>query len=424
VRRTALILLAALLLAACGASPQAAPPTASTPAPAPAPDPPQRLTLGLTEPNPALLAPGPQPEPFARWRDELAGLRPRVVRVLVEWHKLQPDPSRPPELGAPRGGCLRDVRPCAPHGGLRAQFEAIAALRRTGREVEPLVVVYGTPAWAARPPAGCERAGTEALSRPPSGEALGAYGELLRAVGDLARRAGAPVAWWAPWNEPNHPYFVAPQRPACDPAAPSAAPAAYTQVVRTARAALGPRARLLLGELAGYRRASAQATTVGELVAGLPDDVACDGAAWSVHQYVGPSGTAEERRAGTAGAPDAVVALEEALDARPCTAGRPVWVTETGAGAERPGRPRDGTEAELLEGCRRLAEALVRWDADPRVAAVLPYTAREDPLFPVGLLDPALTRAYPALGLWRAWGATRPGQPAPGPEACGPAGAA
>jgi hypothetical protein len=345
------------------------------------------------------------------------------VRVLVEWHKLQPDPTRPPDLATPRGGCLRDLPPCAPHAGVRAQLEAVAALRRAGRDVTAVLQPYGVPDWAATAPRPCERDGARPDSRAIRPEALPAYRALLRALATTAEEVGlgpAEAQWWSPWNEPNHPAFIARQRARCDAAAPAVAPQTYAALVREARAELGPRARLLLGDLAGTRRPSRVDTTVAEFVAGLPDDVACEGAAWAVHQYVGPAGTAAERDAGGPGAPDAVRVLARALDRRPCTAGRPIWVTETGAGALRPGRARDGTRRELVDGCRQLARTLRRWDADPRVAAVFPYTAREDPLFPVGLVDPTLTEARPALALLQAWGAAGPDDPPPGAEACGP----
>src|SRR5204863_477284 len=94
--------------------------------------------------------------------------------------------------------------------------------------------------------------------------------------------------------------------------------------------------------------------------------------------------------------------------------GRTIWVTETGAGALPPGRPRPAGTAALGAGCRSLAALLDRWYRDPRVATAFQYTLRDDPGFPVGLSPPATGPPYPTFALWRAWGA-RPDPTAPPP---------
>ena len=66
-------------------------------------------------------------------------------------------------------------------------------------------------------------------------------------------------------------------------------------------------------------------------------------------------------------------------------AGARVWVTEAGAGAPEPGRPRSGSPAEERAGClraRRAGRRLARGSARRR--AILQYTFREDPAYPVG----------------------------------------
>src|SRR5919201_1191038 len=50
----------------------------------------------VTEGNPYLIAPGAVPARFARWRDALAGLRPRYLRLLIVWSRLQPRADRLP----------------------------------------------------------------------------------------------------------------------------------------------------------------------------------------------------------------------------------------------------------------------------------------------------------------------------------------
>ena len=46
--------------------------------------------------------------------------------------------------------------------------------------------------------------------------------------------------------------------------------------------------------------------------------------------------------------------------------------------------------------------------------AAFQYTFRDDPVFPVGLADAKLTKAWPAYQLFKAWGGTR-GADAPPP---------
>jgi hypothetical protein len=81
----------------------------------------------------------------------------------------------------------------------------------------------------------------------------------------------------------------------------------------------------------------------------------------------------------------------------------PIWVTETGVGGAHVGAKRSLSPAELRTDCRVLARSLGRWGRDPRVEAAFQYTFREDTLFPVGLADARLSRAYPVYDLWRDW---------------------
>ena len=52
--------------------------------------------------------------------------------------------------------------------------------------------------------------------------------------------------------------------------------------------------------------------------------------------------------------------------------------------------------------------------------AAFQYTFRDDPVFPVGLVDAKLTKAWPAYDLFKAWGGARkPDDPAPAlPQDC------
>jgi hypothetical protein len=96
-------------------------------------------------------------------------------------------------------------------------------------------------------------------------------------------------------------------------------------------------------------------------------------------------------------------------------------VTETGVGQPHGGRLRDTAPDALRRQCRALHRQLLAWDRDPRVDAAFQYSFREDPQFPVGLIDAKLARTYTPLSDWQAWGGSRPpdGPPPPLPQACG-----
>ncbi len=47
-----------------------------------------------------------------------------------------------------------------------------------------------------------------------------------------AAQDGASVPYWSPWNEPNHPGFLYPQRTACSTAAPSVAAGPYAELAQ------------------------------------------------------------------------------------------------------------------------------------------------------------------------------------------------
>ena len=174
------------------------------------------LAVGLTEQNPNFLWPAGArevPAQFARWRDELAKLKPAYYRLVLDWPSLEPEHGKPVFDGS-NGGCLRDKQPCAAYGGLRDQLQALAARQREGGW-ETLVVLSGTPEWAARPAGGCERDNTTPRSRPPRAT-WPTYTRFVERVLAEARERGAELSYWSPWNEPNHPYFVSPQRQECD----------------------------------------------------------------------------------------------------------------------------------------------------------------------------------------------------------------
>ncbi|MCW2993895.1 MAG: hypothetical protein JWQ18_1390, partial [Conexibacter sp.] len=272
----------------------------------------------------------------------------------VFWNQLQPDPAQPADLHHPADGCLRGQPPCGAFAGIADELAAIATLQRKGLGVPQVeIVIAGVPAWAANPASGCERKDASATNRPINAAGLEAYKALLTQLAALAAQQGASVRWWSPWNEPNHPAFISPQRAQCSASSPSLAPAVYGQLVLAAKAALDAvpgDQQLVLGEMAGSTVASPRRSTVQEFVAGLPDAVACASRTWSQHDYaqVDPD----------PGKPDPVLALERALDTRTCTRGAHIWVTETGVGGKDPGGSRPTGDAALRAQCRAQDAAL------------------------------------------------------------------
>ena len=418
------VVLAASVLAGCGPKrepPARSPSVGATAATGPVGRPAAQarpLQLGLSEANVHLLAPGPAPPGFAAYRDTLAALRPDRYRLVVDWFKLQPDPARPADLALSQDGCARGAPPCAAFAGLRATLEAVREARRAaGGGWEVVVSISGVPDWAATPARGCEREKAEPRARAISDAGLEGYRALVRGLSAVGEELGVPLRWWSPWNEPNHPAFISPQRADCSPASPSLSPAVYSRLVGAAREELaGSGAKLVLGELAGFREPRARGTGVGEFIRALPDDVACAASAWSQHEYASPADAPAAPFAR-----DAVAEAEAALAARPCTAVLPVWVTETGVGAVRSGDERPTRATDLALQCAAQAARLERWAADPKVQAVFQYTFREDTAYPVGLADARLQALYPTQGLWQAWADARGEAPPPRPAGCGAA---
>ena len=348
---------------------------------------------------------------LAPWRDRLEDLRPQVYRLPVDWAQLQPSPGRPANLAKTEDGCGRGVPPCGAYDGIRDELRAVKTQQQAGGGWEVLVTLYGVPDWGAAAPGGCERDGTQPRSRPFNATGLRGYRRLVRDLLALARAEGVELKWWAPWNEPNQPFFISPQRQTCQTEAPSVAPEVYARIVRALRAELRAAPgdqRLVLGDFAGVDGPSPRATGVSEFVLGLPRDVACAAGVWAQHQYAEPGG-----REGPVGQ------LKRALRKRECTRDARIWVTETGVGGAHAGDERDVRPGALRRGCRQLNAQLRRWHRDPKVDIAVQYTFREDVAFPVGLVDPALTRAYPTYDLLAAWGGKRkPDGRAPSRSVC------
>ena len=391
----------AVALAGCGGSSEpstltaASVPTPTLATPKPAAPAPPRLGIGLTEFNANLLQHGDVSPAFAPWRDKVEALRPRWFRLVVRWDQAMPTPSSAPSFTHPEDGCVRGIPPCAPFAGVRALLQAVASQQRAHPGEWKLLVVFTyAPGWAATGAHGCEQPRTEPRARAVDTEALPGYGNLDRSLLAEAKADGAKVSAVSPWNEPNHPSFISPQRATCDAHAPLLSPAIYANLAREARDQLnGTGVKLVLGELAGKTAPSPLSGGVEEFVKALPKDVACSGAIWSQHMYT------DLRSPPDLSGP--VGQMERTLDARPCTKGKPVWVTEAGVGADHPGRTRAPGAAQLRQGCHAQAAALARWSRDPQVQNVFQYEFRDAPDFPTGLADAGLTRIYPVYGVYR-----------------------
>lgn len=370
-------LAAALLLAGCGGEENKAAPPALAPVPA--------FAIGIDERNPHLLAPGDQPAPFDRFRDALVALEPSYVRVLVDWSTIQESAAAPPDFASAEDGCVRGQPPCAPYAGIRDTLRGVAAL-----PARPVILIYGTPEWAASEPEGCERDGVTPWGRMPDREA---YRTLVRAIVRMAEDEGIEIAYFSPWNEPNTPTFLNPQRRACTIESRSLAVDRYAELVRIMADEVGLE-RVLLGETAGIARHT-RATGAAEMAAALPSDLVCGAAAWAQHAYVtSPLDEGRDYKA-VARRDNAKVigGVIDALDSHGCDDEVPVWITETGAGG-RPGA------------CPAMAAQLRDWRRNPRIKAAFQYSMRDDPIFPVGLADVRLTRLYPAYEAWRTRGAS------------------
>lgn len=364
------------------------------PPPPPVANVPEPLAIGLTEADPRMLTATRPGSPGAR----AVALRPRYVRVLVDWNRAQPRSGHAPNCNAPPGGCPRAQARCGTVHGLRGLLETIKSRRKADGGWQVVVVPYFTPAWAAAPARGCERPGTKPRARMPT---IDAYRSFLRALQRLGDEIGVDLPYWAPWNEPNHPGFLNPQREACDVASPALAPGLYAELVRAAALELRDGQRLVLGELAGLDAPRPYGASAPEFIRALPGDVVCAGSAFGQHLYVGERGRGGrpplvvDPGAAKATAAALVDAVDGELVAHDCKT--PLWITETGTFDHR---------------CDAMAAVLQAWADDERIDAAFQYTFRESKAFPVGLVSPSLRTTYRSYTAWHAFSQRRENAPA------------
>ena len=422
--------LAVAILTGCGDDGGKKQDTAKTPTPTATPTPAETrspavaegkargdLAIGITEQNPNFFwAPGARegvaPE-FVRWQDDMGKLKPSFYRLVLDWPSLQPDPNQPADLAHPYDGCLRGTPPCAGWAGVKDQLAALASRQKQHKGGwQVLAVITGTPDWAARPASGCERSGTQPRSRAPKASAMGAYRKLVTDVAALGDEVGVELRYWSAWNEPNHPFFISPQRATCSTSAKSLAAVRYTEMVRNLKRALDRRARRPGVRAGRARRASTRARRraprSASSCASLPNSVVCGSTILSQHGYITGINPVDDAAKGAA--------------AHKCKKKHVVWMTETGVGAPHAGEDKRTSAPAERKACKQLHRRLVQWYDDPRVTAAFQYTFREDDVFRTGLITTDLARAFPVLKEWQAWGGTarpKPTDPPPSRARCG-----
>ena len=227
----------------------------------------RRSALGITEPNPSLVAaPGARgvPPEWARVAGR-AGAHPAgrlpARRRLVRWCS-RARTLRRTSPGSTSAACAR----CSRAPPTRACATSCARSRRASARAgwEGMVVITGTPEWAAAPRERVPRAASR--FRAVRAGALPAYRQLIADVLAVARQEGADLRFFSPWNEPNHAYFLSPQRARCDAAAPSRAVGVVRALWRTRCATSSTSSRAtsgcVLGETAGLLEPSPRATSV------------------------------------------------------------------------------------------------------------------------------------------------------------------
>jgi hypothetical protein len=351
----------------------------------PADDPP--LAIGLTENDPRLLRPDSE---IWRASAKVIGLRPAYVRVLIPWERLQPRAGRKPNWDAPFGGCPQLVPGCRSENGMRGLLTAIKARQEQDGGWKILVVPYFTPLWAlAVAPTGCQKErNRHARAQMPR---IAAYRQLLRAFNALADKVGVKVDYVSPWNEPNHPAFLQPQRATCHASSKATSPQAYARLVRAAQLELRPGQTIVLGSLAGLQDPRPYGAGAAEFIRGLPHDVACIDGPFAQHAYVGVNprdGVPPPANPITAARYELLDTVIAALDAKNCEHRKSLWIGETGAFDHR---------------CAGMSAALRSWAVNDRIDAAFQYTFRDNRDYPVGLVSSSLRDTFASYRAWYAF---------------------
>jgi hypothetical protein len=348
-------------------------------------DPP--LAIGLTENDPRLLQPDSE---IGRSAAKVVALKPAYVRVLIPWERIQPRAGRKPNWDAPFGGCPKLIPGCRSERGMRGLLTAIKARQAQDGGWKILAVPYFTPLWAvAGPPTGCQKArNRHARAQMPR---IAAYRRLLRAFNGLADKVGVKIDYISPWNEPNHPGFLQPQRARCVVTSKAIAPLAYARLVRAARQGLRPGQTIVLGSLAGLQRPRIYGAGVAEFIRGLPHDVACIDGPFAQHAYIGVrprGGAARIANPVSASRYGLLNTVLDALDQKGCAQPKRLWIAETGTFDHR---------------CEAMSAALRSWSVNDRIDAAFQYTFRDNRDYPVGLVSSSLRNTFASYRAWYAF---------------------
>ena len=356
----------------------------------------RRLAVGITEPNPNLVSPSHDiPSRSRAGATRSASCIRRSTGSSSTGRRSSPPSDAPPDLDALNGGCLRDKLPCAAFAGVRDQLRGARRAPARGR----LGGLRGGRRHAGV--GGAARLGLRARrhgAAQPDAARRRAAPPTARLVARHARRGreeGATLRYWAPWNEPNHPYSSSPQRPrrAAPPSRASRrGPTSRSRGALRAARSRGAR-RPALRARRGRRRWSAGAPSPRPSASSsrrCPRGWCAAPRAWTQHAYIGGDGRARRRRGAGSRAKGCAAAGLDDRDGRRAPRAR-----RRRAPAARP------ASCAAAAPCTAASSAGTR---DPRVTAAVQYTLREDDLFPTGLVTTDLDRAYPALAEWQQWG--------------------
>ena len=235
---------------------------------------------------------------------------------------------------------------------------------------------------AARTAANCRRRRPRrARSRPA---ALAGYRALIAALLALgAPRGRRAAAGGAPGTSPTTPAFSArsAQTLRRDGGARGDRPSTRSSRARWRRAA--GRARPATGCCSASSAVTRAARPIGSAIAEFVAPCPRTCSAWRAPGRCTP--TPPAAAATLAGRPRRRARGTRSTRAAAARRRRPVWVTESGAGAPDPGRPRRGRSRRRTRRLPRARRPGARAGAPiPRVGAVFQYEFRDDPAFPVG----------------------------------------
>ena len=326
--------------------------------------------------------------------------------------------GRAADWDSPSDGCLRGTPPCAESAGIRAILRAIHARQQADGGWQVVVTFYGTPGL------GAARRGRGLRHGPPRRTST----PTARSSGRSAtspRQESVAVHWWSPWNEPNHPEFLGPQRTECRADADALTPTEYANIAYAMQAELGPGDHLVLGEVAGYDRRRAGPCRPRSSRRTSPRS-SCARATCGPSTPTCARRTRSRRPATPATRRWPATPTRRAIRcscATSCARSTPRAASAaTGSGSRRPAWAGRAPARTARPTTPPTAGRARRWTArcapGPRTPAWTPRSSTRSartPSFPVGLADAGLDRLYRSYDAWQAW--STPGAP-PGAIGC------